>query len=310
MQRFPAFFCLLLLANWANIASAQTASEKLAAEADPAIQAQILAVYDAKSEAEVVRQQEILKRMTDDKAELVKQLAIFAVAAPDKKEMHGLLTVVVLNRLELSPSFAIRVLAPYLGSDNEELRDFAHQWFECHDRLSNDPLEPGNYKNYADYIGQMVAGNREIPAAFAEYLFERSPERALLAFHRGSRARHAAAHMKAMSKAFEARRRGEQATFEKPKPFDDPPKDILLAAHIVDNAIWLKTNKFDEHLHAALPDAKVQLAKLADRKEWWVRLYVAEIMRRHPELRVAEVVENLSHDGNGSVSKAAKGAKG
>jgi hypothetical protein len=34
------------------------------------------------------------------------------------------------------------------------------------------------------------------------------------------------------------------------------------------------------------------------------------MMRRHPELRVAEIVEKLSNDGNALVSKAAKAAKG
>ena len=77
--------CLFLIASWANIASAQIASEKLAAEADLAIQAKIRAVYDAKSEVEAVQQLEELKKATDNKAKLVKQLAIFAVIAPNKK---------------------------------------------------------------------------------------------------------------------------------------------------------------------------------------------------------------------------------
>ena len=317
MQLSRAIFCMLLIANWANIAAAQPTNEKLAAEADPAIQAQIRAVYDAKSEAEAVEQLEKLKRINDDKAQLVKQLAIFAVVAPNKKEMHDLLTVVILHRLEFSPSFAIRVLAPYLGSDNEQLRGFAHQWFESHDRLSNDPLEPGNYKDYADYIGHRLATDGDIPDAFIEYMFQRAPERALLAFCRGSRARHLIPRIEAISRRLRIAKQqgrlesGEMEAGETPPiGLDESPKEILLAGHVVSNAIWLKGNKFDEQFQEASPRAKEQLAKLARHSEFWVRLYVAEIMRRHRELQLPDVLEKLRDDDHELVSKAARSVKG
>lgn len=312
MRHSRLIVCLFLIASWANIASAQTVSEKLAAEANPAIQAQIRAVYDAKSEAEAVQRLEELKQGTDNKAKLVKQLAIFAVIAPDKKEMHDLLTVAILNRLELSPSFSIRVLAPYLGSGNEQLRDFAHQWFESHDKLSNDPLEPGNYKDYADYLGHWLAGDEDVPAAFVDYIFERSPEQALLAFYRGSLTRKAIPKLEAIARKLQvAKQQGELgAPGETPRiELDESPKDILLAGHVVGNAIWLKENKFDEQFQEALPEANEQLAKLAGHSEFWVRRYVAEIMRQHPELRQDDVLQKLRKDDEESVSKAAKSVK-
>jgi hypothetical protein len=308
MGQARRFIALLLLAGWPSFAVGQAETGIPIAGADPVIQAQISAVYNAKSDIEVTQQLQALKELTDDKAELVRQLAIFAVAAPNKKEMHDLITLEFLHRLKLAASIPIRALAPYLGSDNEQLRDFAREWFRGHDTVSTDPLEPVNFREYADYIGQQVAGNEDVPAAFAEYIFERSPERALLAFHRGGRARHTVAQLQAISNAFEARQRGEDAAVEKPEPVDDPPKEILLEAHIVEHAIWLKRYKFDEQFRKALPEAKEQLTKLAERKEWWVRLYVAEIMRRHRELRMDDVLQKLRDDSNESVSKAAEAA--
>ncbi len=63
-----------------------------------------------------------------------------------------------------------------------------------------------------------------------------------------------------------------------------PQKEILLVEHIVSNAIWLKKNKFDERFQKVLPKAKEELSNLVKYDQWWVRLYVAEIMRRNREL--------------------------
>jgi hypothetical protein len=136
-----------------------------------------------------------------------------------------------------------------------------------------------------------------------EYIFERSPERALLVFYRASRRGEAIAALQAEAKKFEAARQGAipiGPPLAKPKG----PDELLLSELVVSHAIRLK--RFDEQFRQALPEAKVHLTKLANHDEWWVRRYVAEIMRRHPELRVSEVVETLSNDGNSSVSKAAK----
>ncbi len=45
-------------------------------------------------------------------------------------------------------------------------------------------------------------------------------------------------------------------------------------------------------------DPKAALQSLADRPEWWVRLYVAETMRKQPQLRDAAILKKLEKDGN------------
>jgi HEAT repeat protein len=81
-----------------------------------------------------------------------------------------------------------------------------------------------------------------------------------------------------------------------------------LVAHTVENAIWLKQNDFNQQFLQALPEAKEHLVKLAQLEEWWVRLYVVEIMRRHRELCQPEVLQEFGRDPNALVRKAAKSA--
>jgi hypothetical protein len=83
----------------------------------------------------------------------------------------------------------------------------------------------------------------------------------------------------------------------------------LLAEHIISDAIWLRENRFEERFQMTLPEAAGELAKLAKQEEWWARLYVVEIMRRHRELRDAAVLEQLRKDGNALVSAAAKSVR-
>ena len=82
--------------------------------------------------------------------------------------------------------------------------------------------------------------------------------------------------------------------------------DIELAEHIVSNALWLNKNGFADRFQQTLPEANEQLTKLANRQEWWARLYVAYIMRQHGELRRGDVIERLSNDSNELVQEAAK----
>jgi hypothetical protein len=299
-------------------ARAQSGAAGLLAPANPAIQAQIKITFDAffshgHSEAEVMtnwqgfRELTKLKKLTGDDEQLVTQLAVYAVAVPRVEEQQILEALHLLRVLHIKPIVSIRVLAPYLGSDSKLLRGFVSDWFEhlAMHGVNGTHLETPNFRDFRDYIVGLVLAKEEVPAAFVEFFYTASPHQALTAFHRANRAPQVVAHLQAISEAFEARQRGEEATVRRPEPVDDPPKSILLAAHIIDNASWLKQNKFDEEFQAALPDAKERLAKLSARNEWWVRLYVAEIMRRRHGLRIPEVLEKLRADHNALVSKAA-----
>lgn len=270
---------LILVASLATCVpcvAQEVSFEKLLAQSEPAIQEQINHIYDAlnqsgvdpRSNVAAIEKVQTLKVSVDDKGEIVKQLAIFA-ANPTGDEQQPLMANTILQLLDLPSSIVIRTLAPYLNADSANLRSFVQDWFQDHDNAASpgpglSPLQRVNYEDYRDYVRGLLASRQEVPGAFVDYIYERSPDRALLVFY--------------FATALQGRK--------------DP--DIILAEHIVSNAIWFKENKFDERFQKALPEADAELSKLAKRQEWWVRRYVAEIMQQHPELRQADIAEQLS----------------
>ncbi len=333
MRHTRLVIVVFLAVGWANATCAQNAdAEKLAAKSDPAFQAQIQTIFnalqqpgvDARDNVDAFREVQAFKKLTDDKDKLVEQLAIFAATTKSEEDMHVLITLTILHFLDLSPSVPIRVLAPYLDADDPQLLDFARIWFVSHDGSATASLKaplftPVNYDDYMEYVSRKIGRGEKIPAGFTRYIYERSPGRALLVFAYASGSRDVSARLQVIRKAIEARQQGKQ-----PEPLDvtdqqveerrqarsREKREIRLAEHIVSNAIWLKENDFADRSQAALPEATTELAKLAKHKEWWARLYVAWIMRQHPELRQEDVLQQLTEDDNELVSEAAKSARG
>ena len=119
--------------------------------------------------------------------------------------------------------------------------------------------------------------------------------------------------LQVIRKSIEARQQGLEPQVESGQQLDGGRQarliersDLGLAEHIVSNAVWLNKNNFNDRFQAALPDATAELAKLAKHKQWWARLYVAYIMHQHPELRQAEILQQLASDSHSLVSEAAR----
>jgi hypothetical protein len=280
--------------------------------------------YDLKARCEALAEIDRLKDITKDKGEIVKQLAIFAAITESEEDIHLFAAGTILGQLELSPSIPIRVFAPYLEAENKNLRGVTRSWFHQHDSHERThgrpPLGSVNYHEYMEYVGARLARNEEIPDPFINYIYERHPGKALLVFAYAHRRAVGAGQLLILRKAFEARQQGrelgqdellqlrrekQQQELRQQKAWKQQ-SEILLAEHIVSNAIWQKENEFGERLHAALPEANAELAKLAKHKVWWARLYVAHIMRQHLVLRQEDILEQLKADSNPLVSKAAK----
>jgi hypothetical protein len=332
MKFTQTILAVLVVFSLNNIAFAQPDVE-LAKTAIPEIQAQIrttalafLSGGNAESEVKTnwqgFRELAKLKELANDKEQLVKQLAIYSVIEQREGQWQVMEGLLVLEMLNLKPSIPIRVLAPYLESENPQLREFAQNWFQSNDTCkSGVPLSDSvNYQDYIDYINLTLNKDEDIPTAFIEYIYQRSPERALLVFLRVSRREETISQLQEIRKNIDARPQ-QEIIGQGPIPPLPPPKEvkrqgkeqveydrneIVLAEHVVSNAIWLNKNGFDERYQTAFPEAMKLLAKLTEHEQWWVRLYVAEIMRQHRELRQPEVLEKLSLDSNELVGKAAK----
>jgi hypothetical protein len=305
--------------------AAQDASlEQLLAHMDPAVQEQIARTYAAfelshfelDGNVEAFEKLQKLKGLTQDKEELLKQLTIFVVTTESEENSHVTLTLVILENLRLATKVTIRALAPYLETDNASLREFVRDWFQGHDDAgpNKSPLKPVNYDDYQDYVMWKVNRNREVPAPFVRYIYERSPGGALLIFARASGSGDLVARLHLMQKAFEDRQQGKesepqreavQQLDERRKVRSRVQRQIQLAEHIVSNAIWLDKHGYIVRFQKALPEAQEALVTLAQ-GEWWARLYVVYIMRQNPVLLKDNILRQLAEDENELVRGAAK----
>ncbi|MBX3425628.1 MAG: hypothetical protein KF688_08115 [Pirellulales bacterium] len=264
---------------------AQDASvDVLVSQAEEPIQEQLQLVAEAMAPSNPSLRERVasLHDAIADKNEIVKQIAIYA-AAPG--EGQPLIALGLLQTLEIPPSVVIRMLAPYLDAENKNLRSFVRDWFQGHDNAGPTSSQNGpvNYGDYFEYVRERTVANQNVPTPFVEYMFERSPGEALLIFNKAD-------NLDGSGRPGRAR----------------PRDDVTLAEHVVSNALWFKQHRYEERFQAALPDAKNELSKLGSHEHWWVRLYVVQIMRRHPEFREPVVLARLASDGYAPVSEIAK----
>ncbi len=77
---------------------------------------------------------------------------------------------------------------------------------------------------------------------------------------------------------------------------------ILWAQHTVDDVLWKQKHPLGKP--GDLQTAVDELDKLSRFDEWWVKLYVAEIVRRHKELGSPQILKRFRSDPNEFVSKA------
>lgn len=72
-------------------------------------------------------------------------------------------------------------------------------------------------------------------------------------------------------------------------------KELLWAEHVISDIIWKHDYGFLPKTKTE-PEAITQLYILSKYDEWWVRLYVAEVMRQHKAFRQPEIIERLKKD--------------
>jgi hypothetical protein len=277
--------------------------EKLLANPSPQIQQQLEKTYaafnqigvDPAGNADVFREALILRTLTNDKTELVRQLVIFVATTESEEYTHVILSHLILRYLGVSPEYIVQVLAPCLESDDRRLHEFARRWFKSHDDADPGEWAAANYKEYMDYVRRQVRNNEEVPAGFVRYIYSRSPGLALRVFQTASR-----------GKNFDAQLQARRNRVAQPIPQPNTSSDIALAEHLISNAIWLNKRGFNDRFQAALPEAMTELEKLAKHKEWWARLYVVYIMRQNPMLVKDNVLRQLAEDSNELVREATK----
>lgn len=146
------------------------------------------------------------------------------------------------------------------------------------------PGEP-DFRHYASYLKNHK--NVETSSYLMRHMFRTAPGEAL----------HAMIYVQHLGVPYPPLRLSKSPTV------NAEIRPLVYAEHILSDVIWHQQFRFDVSPDQ-LTKAKSELSVLSQHKEWWVRLYVAEIMQQHPELRVADAMERLKQDEHELVKQA------
>lgn len=204
--------------------------------------------------------------------ELFRQLFYFSSTHKEIEDVT-LYTMVLTHRyLRISDFTVIRVVMPYLYSENMWVRHTAREFLEA-------------------VIGSWDAGIQTcIDYSDLEYVLDRNidgPELMLVRF------------MYELSPG--------DGVLAMRKNFSDKPeqyRDVLWAEHVVSDAVWKRKHRFEDKFAQVKPEAIAELKKLSKHEAWWARLYVADILKRYRHFRTPEVVEQLKIDEHELVREA------
>lgn len=196
--------------------------------------------------------------------ELVRQVLWYSFVnkqRPGTRVVAGL----VLKRLEGDKRALIGALVQLLD-DDERIESYARNALRGYEDGS--AVRPPDYSIYHAILeGDFRDGMMPNPS-LVEFMYDGDPGVALLTIMRASQMR-------------------------------DPAelKPILWAEHVVADLMWRRQFGFVE-AKAVDPAVVRELDKLSQHKEWWVRMYVAEIIRRHPEMGTKAARDRLAADTN------------
>ena len=193
---------------------------------------------------------------------LLAQLVYYASRARDTRS--AMAPGLLMRRLDYSDDVVAAAVVPLLDFDDAELRGTAQSVLGGLERRA-----VGRRPDFSIYRGLIAADLRigvEPPAALVRYLYDSDAGEALLT----------------MMRAHDTRDPAEM-------------RELIWTEHVVAESLWKQRNGFLRRGEFE-PAAARQLGRLATNDAWWVRLYVAEIMRQQPNLRDARTVEQLKHD--------------
>lgn len=224
--------------------------------------------------SELVKLKEVARR---DQAKLIQQLLLYESKVVGDKSMMPL---VILQHLRYSEFSMVEALAPYVNTEDPNLQDLVRDRLDAIDRLKgrkSDRLNGPNYRVYEKYVRVRIQQEKPVPLPLVGYMYRKAPGMALLAF----------------VEAHQWRLDALPSTHKWPKEKGEP---LVWAEHVVSEAIWREEHRLHEKFEEARPDATAELEKLSKHDTWWVRLYVAEILRQHQAFHTPEMVERLTKD--------------
>jgi len=266
-----------LIAMCSISAAESTANEKITFEPDPEIQKlinEIAYTTGGKKQGEAFFENLDLlqKRSGKNYSKLAPDLIYYSSRGQNVRE--GMAAAGIIHYLGISEMQVLGALLPYVGVEDELFRKEL-------EKLIVD-LEPGfreqrGFKHI--YLRGYADQNEWPPLNAVEFLYRKRPGAAVLT----------------MAKAYFT---GLET--EKRRP-------ISWAVYSVRHVLKLKQFNRRDLVPAALREAVKALDGLSKREEWWIRLYVAEILSQHPEFQTKEMLDRLKDDKHKLVRSAIYG---
>jgi len=132
----------------------------------------------------------------------------------------------------------------------------------------------GDIDNYEVIFKGRIHRDKELPRALIQHLYKRDAGRAVLT----------------IQKAYGMNDAGQW-------------RPVFWAEHQVSDVLWKWGYRFLDR-DTVEPEADKALRELASHKDWWARLYVAEVMKQYPPFRSTELIEILRNDDDETVRTA------
>jgi len=206
-----------------------------------------------------------------DRVNLMRQLIYFQAHATD--EFQATIPDILIRQAEIGETWIVTAIAPLLDTEDLPVCAVAARLATLVENAGDGAAEK-NFSYYAGYLATCKRTAREPDLPLIERMFGIAPGLALVTL--------ASIHLPA-----------------EPRPI----KSVLWAEHVVADVLWKEDKGFEKAAADARPAAIEQLDLLSKREDWWARLYVAEIIREHKELRTPELIARLEKDEHPLVHK-------
>ena len=279
--RLAAAVTLSFIAPWAVAhAAAAEPDGALTIEPDPDTQVRIQRALNPKDANDRRTQLDDLAQMRRTQPEkLVRQLLYYSMYGKDQAGQRDVKEAMALGyfarELDIQQDAIAFALWPYLGTRDPALKAEVSKTFRA-----------VHFDVFSAIIRRHVSQGHEPPRELIGFMYERSPGEALLALSR----------VDALLSGTDQEKREKR-------------RSLLWAEHTVSDVVW-------RHQYGFLPatkaesDAMVQIEKLSQDDLWWIRFYVAAILRQHRAFRTAQLVARLAADKDPAVQEAMSFVKG
>jgi hypothetical protein len=265
------FMCLLHVANAEQI---NNDGKQLVAE--PEVQEQfeqttsILLRHWKKqaSEEDVMKSIEKLKSTQSNIAEIIPQLILYRVTIiKDEKKYHATMIIGSFLIKSVSDTNIIEAVAMYLETDNPTVYDETREILDG--IRGNSKIAEGYYQPFEAYL---TARKYDPPKALIEYMYSGLPDEAL-----------------------------KSLILSLVNDNDKAKTNLIESAEIIRSDSKAKKHRLSKPLPPINTNVTNALSNFSKRPEWWIQLYVAEKIKKNPELSTPELMKQLKKSDNTAV---------